>query len=104
MIDKSLAALPRRKTDNAIIVRAQDNGSDRARVFKLNAKAGDAVLLERYVHTLLSHIYRGHISTGKAATKGSSVSIVHDAHYLSRTNPPHPLSRVGLLYTFVQGH
>lgn len=50
MIDKSLASLPRRKTDNAIIVRAQDNGSDKARVFKLNANAGEAVLLERYAH------------------------------------------------------
>ena len=57
MIDKSLAALPRRKTDNAIIVRAQDNETDKARVFKLNAKPGEAVLLERYgQHTLLSHI------------------------------------------------
>lgn len=55
MIDKSLASLPRRKTDNAVIIRSQDNDSDKARVFKLNANVGEAVLLERYVlHFLIN--------------------------------------------------
>jgi len=48
VIDKSLATLPRRKTDNAIIIRSQDSGSDKARVFKLNAVAEDPILLERW--------------------------------------------------------
>ncbi|RDB22759.1 hypothetical protein Hypma_010052 [Hypsizygus marmoreus] len=47
VIDKSLATLPRRKTDNAIIIRAQDSDAGKARVFKLNAVSGDPVLLER---------------------------------------------------------
>ncbi|KAF9008951.1 hypothetical protein BDQ17DRAFT_1349263 [Cyathus striatus] len=47
VIDKSLATLPKRKTDNAIIIRAQDTPEGQARVFKLNATAGDPVLIER---------------------------------------------------------
>ncbi|KAF8812563.1 hypothetical protein BYT27DRAFT_7183008 [Phlegmacium glaucopus] len=47
VIDKSLATLPRRKTDNAIIIRSQDSDSGKARVFKLNAVAEDPILLER---------------------------------------------------------
>ncbi|CAK5275595.1 unnamed protein product, partial [Mycena citricolor] len=48
VIDKSLASLPRRPTDGAIIIRAQDNGDDeKARVFKLNAVVGDPILVER---------------------------------------------------------
>ena len=47
VIDKSLATLPRRKTDNAIIVRSQDADAGKARVFKLNAVAEDPILLER---------------------------------------------------------
>lgn len=48
VIDKSLATLPRRKTDNAIIIRSQETGSGKARVFKLNAVAEDPILLERW--------------------------------------------------------
>ncbi|KAJ7638971.1 hypothetical protein FB45DRAFT_904399 [Roridomyces roridus] len=47
VIDKTLASLPRRKTDGAIILRAQDTETHKACVFKLNAVAGEAVLLER---------------------------------------------------------
>ncbi|KAG6830829.1 hypothetical protein H0H92_014481 [Tricholoma furcatifolium] len=47
VIDKSLATLPRRKTDNAIIMRTQDSKEAKARVFKLNAVSGDPILLER---------------------------------------------------------
>ncbi|GLB33935.1 putative RNA splicing protein [Lyophyllum shimeji] len=47
VIDKSLATLPRRKTDNAIIMRTQDSDAGNARVFKLNAVAGEPILLER---------------------------------------------------------
>ncbi|KAF8914022.1 hypothetical protein CPB84DRAFT_1758176 [Gymnopilus junonius] len=47
VIDKSLATLPRRKTDNAIIVRSRDNNADKARIFKLNAVAEEPILLER---------------------------------------------------------
>lgn len=55
MIDKSLATLPRRKTDGAIIIRSQDSDDGKARVFKLNANAGEPVLLERFV-SILSHV------------------------------------------------
>ncbi|PPQ83273.1 hypothetical protein CVT25_004012 [Psilocybe cyanescens] len=48
VIDKSLATLPRRKTDNAIIIRSKDSDDGKARVFKLNAVAEDPILLERY--------------------------------------------------------
>ncbi|KAF8165228.1 hypothetical protein B0H34DRAFT_688376 [Crassisporium funariophilum] len=47
VIDKSLATLPRRKSDNAIIVRSQDSDSGKARVFKLNAVTEEPILLER---------------------------------------------------------
>ncbi|TEB35622.1 hypothetical protein FA13DRAFT_1728464 [Coprinellus micaceus] len=47
VIDKSLTSLPRRKTDNAIIVRAQDSNDGKARVFKLNAKPIEPILIER---------------------------------------------------------
>ncbi|KAG7096811.1 hypothetical protein E1B28_004219 [Marasmius oreades] len=47
VIDKSLSALPRRKTDDASVIRVQGTDSAPARVFKLNAVAGDAVLIER---------------------------------------------------------
>jgi hypothetical protein len=48
VIDKSLATLPRRKTDNAIIIRSQDSDLGKARVFKLNAVAEESILLERW--------------------------------------------------------
>ncbi|ESK96120.1 hypothetical protein Moror_7465 [Moniliophthora roreri MCA 2997] len=47
VIDKSLSSLPRRKTDNSTVIRCQSTDSAPARVFKLNATAGDAVLIER---------------------------------------------------------
>ncbi|KAF8630337.1 hypothetical protein AX15_002987 [Amanita polypyramis BW_CC] len=47
VIDKNLATLPRRKTDNAIVVRAQDTEAAKARVFKLNVTVDDSILLER---------------------------------------------------------
>ncbi|KAG5724974.1 UPF0428 like protein [Termitomyces sp. T112] len=47
VIDKSLATLPRRKTDKAIIMRTQDSEAGNARVFKLNAVPDDPILLSR---------------------------------------------------------
>ncbi|THV08420.1 hypothetical protein K435DRAFT_771927 [Dendrothele bispora CBS 962.96] len=47
VLDASLSALPRRKTDKAFIIRCQDGDSAKARVFKLNAVSGDPILLER---------------------------------------------------------
>ncbi|KAI5125064.1 hypothetical protein M0805_007487 [Coniferiporia weirii] len=47
VIDKLLTSLPRRKTDNSIIVRSQDTDSAKARVFKLNANSSEPILLER---------------------------------------------------------
>ncbi|KAF8897659.1 hypothetical protein BD779DRAFT_1491984 [Infundibulicybe gibba] len=47
VIDKNLATLPRRKTDNAIVVRSQDTEIAKARVFKLNAVNSDPILIER---------------------------------------------------------
>ncbi|KAK0490838.1 hypothetical protein IW261DRAFT_1434367 [Armillaria novae-zelandiae] len=47
VIDKSLTALPKRKTDGAIVVRSQDSDDAKARVFKLNANLSDPVLIER---------------------------------------------------------
>lgn len=49
VIDKSLAALPRRKTDNSIIIRSQDTSQVKARVFKFNGIAESPLLLERSV-------------------------------------------------------
>ncbi|KAJ7044478.1 hypothetical protein C8F04DRAFT_587730 [Mycena alexandri] len=47
VIDKSIASLPRRRTDDSIIVRAQDSDAGKARVFKLNAVMSEPILLER---------------------------------------------------------
>ncbi|KAJ3563371.1 hypothetical protein NP233_g8981 [Leucocoprinus birnbaumii] len=48
VIDKSLTSLPRRQTDNAIIIRAQDNDTGKARIFKLNATSSEhPILIER---------------------------------------------------------
>lgn len=54
VIDKSLAALPRRKTDGAIIIRSRDSEEGKARVFKLNALPSEPILLERYEPDLLN--------------------------------------------------
>lgn len=56
VIEKSLAALPRRKTDNAIIIQAQDNDLGKAKVFKLNAKPSDPVILERYARAFVAFL------------------------------------------------
>nr|GAT59983.1 predicted protein [Mycena chlorophos] len=48
VIDKTLAALPRRKTDNAVIIQTQDTEHGNARVFKLNAVAAtEPMVFER---------------------------------------------------------
>jgi len=47
VIDKNLNKLPRRKTDGAVVVRCRDAPDAKASVFKLNAKAGDPVLIKR---------------------------------------------------------
>ncbi|KAK7061846.1 hypothetical protein R3P38DRAFT_2831890 [Favolaschia claudopus] len=47
VIDKTIASLPRRQTDGAIIIRAQDTDEAKAHVFKLNAVASEPILLER---------------------------------------------------------
>jgi hypothetical protein len=52
VIDKSLSSLPRRKTDNSFVIRCQSSDLVPARVFKLNAVAGDAVLIERYAQNV----------------------------------------------------
>ncbi|KAF7355436.1 hypothetical protein MSAN_01460400 [Mycena sanguinolenta] len=49
VIDKTIASLPRRRTDGSIIVRARDSDAGKARVFKLNAVTDEPVLLERCV-------------------------------------------------------
>lgn len=49
VIDKSLTALPRRQTDGATIIRCQDSGDAKARVFKLNATPKEPILVERCV-------------------------------------------------------
>ena len=47
VIDKLLSLLPRRQTDSAIIIRCQDSGEAKSRVFKLNGSSMDPILLER---------------------------------------------------------
>ncbi|KAI0796310.1 hypothetical protein BC629DRAFT_1286477 [Irpex lacteus] len=47
VIDKSLASLPKRQTDGSTVIRSQDDGAIKARVFKLNATPKDPVLIER---------------------------------------------------------
>ncbi|KAH8118361.1 hypothetical protein DFH11DRAFT_666011 [Phellopilus nigrolimitatus] len=47
VIDKLLTTLPRRKSDKSIVVRSQDSGTTKARVFKLNASSSEPILLER---------------------------------------------------------
>ncbi|KXN86416.1 hypothetical protein AN958_10278 [Leucoagaricus sp. SymC.cos] len=45
VIDKSLASLPRRQTDNAVMIRTQDNDTGKARIFKLNATINEHPLI-----------------------------------------------------------
>lgn len=47
MLDRNLFALPRRKTDDAIVIRSKDTESAKARIFKLNAREGGPVLIQR---------------------------------------------------------
>ncbi|PCH41127.1 hypothetical protein WOLCODRAFT_137206 [Wolfiporia cocos MD-104 SS10] len=47
VIDKSLTSLPRRKTDDAVVIRCQDSELGKARVFKLNATEQEPLLVER---------------------------------------------------------
>lgn len=54
VIEKSLAELPKRQTDGAIVIRSQDSGNMKAVVFKLNANPVEPVLVERYELTLMT--------------------------------------------------
>jgi len=55
VIDKNIASLPRRQTDEAIIIRSQDSDEGKARVFKLNATtSSDPILLERFLRNAIS--------------------------------------------------
>ncbi|KAG6336694.1 hypothetical protein ID866_2401 [Astraeus odoratus] len=47
VIDKSLAAFPQRQTDNAYIIRCQDNETGKAVAFKLNANPVAPILVQR---------------------------------------------------------
>jgi hypothetical protein len=47
VINKSLDNLPRRRTDNAIIVRSKDTDGQTACIFKLNSKPLPPVLVQR---------------------------------------------------------
>ncbi|OSX60310.1 hypothetical protein POSPLADRAFT_1182822 [Postia placenta MAD-698-R-SB12] len=47
VIDKSLASLPKRRTDGAVIVQCRDSELGKAKVFKLNAVNKDPILVER---------------------------------------------------------
>jgi hypothetical protein len=76
VIDKNLATLPRRKTDNAIIIRSQDSDVAKARVFKLNAVAGEPILLERHVN-FISFVQTIEIRAGTADMNASTDFIVH---------------------------
>jgi hypothetical protein len=49
VIDKSLPSLPKRKTDSSTVIRTQDSGDAKARIFKLNAVSREPILVERYV-------------------------------------------------------
>ena len=61
VIDKGLASLPRRQTDNAIIIRTQDSNTGKARMFKLNATASDPILLERWINFVFGTIVTEHL-------------------------------------------
>ncbi len=91
VIDKSLAALPRRQTDNSIIIRSRDNGDARARVFKLNAVAEEPIFLERFASNLFRRkfqvTYRDSIE--RLVTRSNIVSIAHDVHSRLDTNLYH---------------
>ncbi|KII95053.1 hypothetical protein PLICRDRAFT_33880 [Plicaturopsis crispa FD-325 SS-3] len=97
VIDKSLATLPKRKTDGAIIVRAQDSDAGKARVFKLNATNGDPILLERsggHERQYRFHCPRctlpvGYQSTPPPAKSGPFVYIIAGALTQMQGQVPH---------------
>jgi hypothetical protein len=103
VIEKSLAALPRRKTDNAVIIQAQDDDLGKAKVFKLNAKPSDPVILERYALTLAAIWPIIILSTGMAVTSDSIASCALGAVYRSATRHPHHQSNPPRIFTSLQG-
>ena len=84
MIDKNLASLPRRKTDEAVIIRSQDTETDKARIFKLNATPSDPVLVERYYRNKFLVVIRSHPSVSElmVATNVNIDSVVPAVTYL----------------------
>jgi hypothetical protein len=98
VIDKNLATLPRRKSDNAIIVRSQDSDVGKARVFKLNAVSGEPILLERYIHAV-SPTPSLTLNLDRADMNASTSSTVHDVPCLSGINHQRHLSSLRYIYT-----
>lgn len=89
VIDKSVASLPRRKTDGAIIIRSQDDGDAKARIFKLNAVFKDPILIERCV-TLFEPASSSELwLLDKDAMNDSIVFIVHAVACQLHTRQPH---------------
>ena len=74
VIDKSLASLPRRSTDGAIVIRSQDSPQSKARVFKLNATVKEPVLVERSVPSL-SSVFSHYLHGAVTDWAGMSVNI-----------------------------
>jgi hypothetical protein len=98
VIDKTLASLPRRKTDGAIIIRSKDAEDEKARVFKLNAVSGDPILLERCACTLCYiNLIRLIIVADMGVTNGSTDFIVLGVRYPSAIRQrPHQPNQVHL--------
>lgn len=97
VIGRSLASLPRRRTDNAIIMRTQENSTGKATVFKLNASTSDhSILLKRWVFS--GRLWNGGVSDSKyverAGVSGNSGSRVQDVRcQLDIRRHHHPSSR-----------
>lgn len=97
VIGRSLASLPRRRTDNAIIMRTQENSTGKATVFKLNATTSDhSMLLKRWVSS--GRLSNGGVSDNKyverAGVSGNSGSRVQDVRcQLDIRRHHHPSSR-----------
>lgn len=90
VIDKTISSLPKRKTDASTIIRSQDSDDGNARVFKLNAVAGDPILLERCRHHNLVSSYMILLIlflTETAVTKGNIASIARAVRCPLATNP-----------------
>ena len=77
VVDRSLASLPKRQTDEATILRVQDGPTGKAQVFKMNVTAGDPVLIERYVFRSFTILLVSNNCTvdHRVVTNGSIVSI-----------------------------